>query len=156
MANFLLGWKNYFKAITRKISYTEKAAEKGYDYLIDCTLIAKKICKRNDMDFDRLPISDDEKIAGFHYFQFKKYFDGEPKDFEEVFIMDVIGKYHYQGFRGGKHQFDPNHGPIFDKFLKFCVERPKKFTEGVKYAQKKIKDKDELDKFEDLYKEFIK
>ena len=50
-------WKNYFKAITKNISYTVESQEKSYYYLVDCHDIAKEVCDELDLEFDRLPIS---------------------------------------------------------------------------------------------------
>ena len=52
-------WKNYFKAIAKKISYTKESQEKANDYLLDCESIAKEVCEELNLEFDRLPISDE-------------------------------------------------------------------------------------------------
>ena len=44
-------WKNYFKAITKNISYTVESQEKSYYYLVDCHEIAKEVCDKLDLDF---------------------------------------------------------------------------------------------------------
>ena len=143
-------WKNYFKAITKKISYTRESQEKANDYLFDCDRIAKEVCEELDLEFDRLPISDDSKIAALHYFQFKKFYDGNHEEFEETYLMDVIARYYNVGYG----QFVKEWENVYENFLSLISKRDKDFKEGLKLAQKKNSDK--LNLFKKLYKEYLK
>lgn len=143
-------WKNYFKAITKNISYTVESQEKSYYYLVDCHDIAKEVCDELDLEFDRLPISDDPKIAALHYFQLKKFYNGNHQDFEETYIMDVIANFYNVGY--GK--FVKEWEVVYENFISMITDRNKEFKEGLKLAQKKNTDKLKL--FRKLYKEYLK
>ena len=91
---FLQTWKNYFKAVSKNISYSSTSLINSSNYLTRVEEIAREVCESKNMEFERLPIADDEKIAGFHYVQFKKNFDGKSNDFEEVYLMEVIAGFY--------------------------------------------------------------
>ena len=143
-------WKNYFKAIAKKISYTKESQEKANDYLLDCESIAKEVCEELDLEFDRLPISDDAKIAALHYFQFKKFYNGNHEEFEETYLMDVMVNYYHVGYQ----KFAKEWENVYENFLSLISNRNKDFKEGLKLAQKKNSDKLKL--FRKLYKEYLK
>jgi len=143
-------WKNYFKALTKNISYTNKSNQKSEEYLLECESIARDVCEELGLEFDRLPISDDAKIAALHYFQFKKFYDGNHEDFEETYIMQIILSYHHVGYR----QFVKEWEVVYENFISLISNRNKDFKEGLKLAQKKNTDKLKL--FKKLYKEYLK
>lgn len=141
-------WKNWYKAITKNISYTNESVQKALDYLSDCTRICKDISDKKDLTFDRLPISDDDLIAGFHYFQFKKFFDGNINDFEETYIMDVLLHYFQMGYAKFNNQWEN----VYENFQSQFQKRNSNFQKGIKLAQQK---NDHLKVFTKLYKDYI-
>lgn len=143
-------WKAFFKAVSGKISYTRNSQQKANDYLLDCETIAKEVCEDLNLEFDRLPISDDSKIAALHYFQFKKFYDGNHNDFEEVYIMDIVANYYNLGNGRVVKEWEN----VYENFISLISKRNEEFKEGLKLAQKKNIDKLKL--FEKLYKEYLK
>ena len=146
---FLQTWKNYFKAVSKNISYTGTSLINSSNYLARVEEIARKVCESKNMEFERLPIADDEKIAGFHYVQFKKNFDGESNDFEDVYLMEVIAGFHNISYG----QFNKAWEDIYKNFTKLSSTRPKDFQDGVKIAQ--IKDADKYEQFKSPYEEYL-
>ena len=126
--------ENYFKALTKNISYSNKSNQKSEEYLLECESIARDVCEELGLEFDRLPISDDAKIAALHYFQFKKFYDGNHEDFEETYVMQIILSYHHVGYR----QFVKEWEVVYENFISLISNRNKDFKEGLKLAQKKI------------------
>ena len=118
--------------------------------MVDCHDIAKEVCDELDLEFDRLPISDDPKITALHYFQFKKFYNGNHQDFEETYIMDVIANFYNVGY--GK--FVKEWEVVYENFISIISNRNKEFKEGLKLAQKKNTDKLKL--FRKLYKQYLK
>jgi len=143
-------WKNYFKAITKDISYSSESSKKADKHLLDCEDIARDVCDELDLEFDRLPISDDPKIAALHYFQFKKFYDGNHEEFEETYVMQIILGYYNVGYR----EFVKEWEVVYENFISIIRDRNKEFKEGLKLAQKKNTDKLKL--FRKLYKEYLK
>ena len=147
---FLQTWKNYFKAVSKNISYSGTSLSNSSNYLARVEDIAREVCKSKNMEFERLPIADDEKIAGFHYVQFKKNFDGKPNDFEDVYLMEVIAGFYNISYG----QFNKAWEDIYKNFKNLCSNRTKDFQDGVKIAQ--IKDVDKYDQFKMLFDEYLK
>ena len=141
---------NTFKALTKRVSYSPASSKKADDHLFDCEIIAKEVCKEMDLEFDRLPISDDSKIAALHYFQFKKFYDGNHEDFENTYVMQIILGFHSMGHADFKKEWEI----VYENFISMISYRDKEFKEGLKLAQKKNTDKLKL--FRKLYKEYLK
>ena len=146
---FLQTWKNYFKAVSKNISYSSTSLINSSNYLDRVEEIAREVCESKNMEFERLPIADDEKIAGFHYVQFKKNFDGKSNDFEEVYLMEVIAGFYNISYG----QFNKAWEDIYKNFTRLSSTRPKNFQDGVKIAQ--VKNIDKYDQFKKLYEEYL-
>ena len=153
--DFMIGfhlkrWENFFRSLAKNISYSGNSLKNSGNYLSKVEEIAIKICEENNMEFERIPIADDEKIAGFHYIQFKNFFDGEPNDFEDVYLMEVFALfYHYNYGR-----FNIGWRNVYKNFVRLSSIRSKKFQDGIKIAQ--IKNKDKFVQFKKLYEEYLK
>lgn len=146
---FVTTWKNYFKVLAKKLTYSKKAVEKGVDYLIDCEHEAINICEDKKIQFERLPISETDRFSGFHYFNFKKIYDGQPKDFEEAFIMEICLDYYKKDFN-----YDPEWEDTYNNLISHASRKTLGFREGLKIAQKK--DKSNMAKFKQMFKNYLK
>tara|TARA_B100000242_G_scaffold29760_1_gene17891 strand:- start:38 stop:574 length:537 start_codon:yes stop_codon:yes gene_type:complete len=131
---FLQKFESGIKDLSGGNSFSQKSIEKADDYLWDVYNEQKEIHRNNGLDIpDYTLIFDDEIINGYHYFHFKKFYDGDPEEFLEFYILKIFFKTFYVG----------SHNRYVDgmdkkyKFYKRCfLSRSDKFEKGIKLAEK--------------------
>ena len=73
---FLQKLESGIKDLSGGNSFSQKSLDEADDYLWDVYNIQKEIHKEHDLSFpDSTRIFDDEIINGYHYFNFKKFYD---------------------------------------------------------------------------------
>ena len=134
---FLQKFESGIKDLSGGNSFSQKSLDEADDYLWDVYNIQKEIHKEHDLSFpDNTRIFDDEMINGYHYFNFKKLYDGNPEEFLDFYILKIFYKIFY--VKGPNTYVDG-----MDKkysFYKNCfIGRSDKFEKGIKLAEKDYK-----------------
>jgi len=155
-----------YKDLSNNKSFSEKSVEKSVDYLWDIYNCARDIHKDKSLETcypKHIFLSD--TLNGYHYFHFKKNYDGNPEEFLDFYILKVFN-FHFEN----TYQ-DLDH--IYLLYKNNFLKRSKTFEDGIKLAEedfnndKKIKNMKTSDekvlaqmdhikfrRFEEIYAEF--
>lgn len=128
---FLQKLESAYKDLSQNKSFSEKSVENSTDYLWDIYNVARDIHKDNNLEICYPKhIMENVSLNGYHYFHLKRFYDGNPIEFLDFYILKVF----YFHFHTGNH----NYPDMDEKYLyyKHCfLERSKNFEKGIKLAK---------------------
>ena len=131
---FLQKLESGIKDLSDGNSFSQESIEKADEYLWDVYTVQKEIHRSNGLGIpDSTLIFDHEIINGYHYFYFKKFYDGDPEEFLEFYILKIF----YKTFYVASHDKYVDGMDKKYKFYKRCfLSRSDKFEKGIKLAEK--------------------
>ena len=79
------------KDLSGNNSFSDESVKNSEDYLWDMYNEQKEIHKDNNLGpcYNHY-VFDDDTINGYHYFHFKKNYDGNPEEFLDFYILKVF------------------------------------------------------------------
>lgn len=129
---FLQKLESGFKDLSGNNSFSDESIKNSEDYLWDMYNEQKEIHKDNNLGpCYKHYVFDDDTINGYHYFHFKRFYDGNPDEFLDIYILKIF-YCHFQ-LPNGKYSESMDEKYLFykDCFLK----RSKEFENGIKLAK---------------------
>ena len=122
--------ESLYKDLSNNKSFSEKSVEKSVDYLWDIYNCARNIHRNNSLETRHIFLND--AFNGYHYFHFKKNYDGNPEEFLDFYILKVF-----------YFHFEHSYQDLNDMYLLYknnFLKRSKNFENGISLAEEDFND----------------